>query len=140
MKGQSFVPSIEALFHVFLSEVRRLGRLASYNLVKRKASVPPVVLATCKVGRPIYSYFEKGCRKKCKRQSRKVLWVVLSSLFFKESNKSRFDSYIVRKCIDRIPYYLSGLSRALFPTTFLEIFAYMLYLHISQWCPPVPLR
>ena len=31
-----------------------------------------------------YSYFEKGCRKKCTRQSRKALWVVLSSLFFKE--------------------------------------------------------
>ena len=32
----------------------------------------------------IYSYFEKGCRKKCARQSRKALWVVLSLLFFKE--------------------------------------------------------
>ena len=32
----------------------------------------------------LYSYFEKGCQKKCTRQSRKVLWVVLSSLFFKE--------------------------------------------------------
>ena len=32
----------------------------------------------------VYSYFEKGCRKKCTRQSRKALWVVLSSLFFKE--------------------------------------------------------
>ena len=32
----------------------------------------------------IYSCFENGCRKKCTRQSRKVLWVVLSSLFFKE--------------------------------------------------------
>ena len=32
----------------------------------------------------IYSYFEKGCRTKCTRQSRKVLWVVLNSLFFKE--------------------------------------------------------
>ena len=31
-----------------------------------------------------YSCFEKGCRKKCTRQSRKVLWVVLSALFFKE--------------------------------------------------------
>ena len=31
-----------------------------------------------------YSYFEKGCRKKCTRQFRKVLWVVLSALFFKE--------------------------------------------------------
>ena len=34
--------------------------------------------------RVIYTYFEKGCRKKCTRQFRKVLWVVLSSLFFKE--------------------------------------------------------
>ena len=32
----------------------------------------------------IYSYFKKGCRKKCTPQTRKVLWVVLSSLFFKE--------------------------------------------------------
>ena len=29
----------------------------------------------------------------------------------KESNKSRFDSYSVKnRCIDHIPYYLSGLS------------------------------
>ena len=32
----------------------------------------------------VYSYFEKDCRKKCTRQSRKVLWVVLSALFLKE--------------------------------------------------------
>ena len=32
----------------------------------------------------VYSYFEKGCRKKCTRQSRKLLWVVLSSLFFND--------------------------------------------------------
>ena len=31
-----------------------------------------------------YSYFEKGCRTKCTRQPRKVLWAVLSSPFFKE--------------------------------------------------------
>ena len=66
----------------------------------------------------MYSYFEKGCRKKCTRQSRKVLWVILRSLFFKESqnrmaweamdlclqvlkesNKSRFDSYKVRNSV-----------------------------------------
>ena len=65
----------------------------------------------------IYSYFEKGCRKKCTRQSRKVLWVVLRSLFFiailkewherpwtlfpsaKGSSKSRFDSYSVRNSV-----------------------------------------
>ena len=34
--------------------------------------------------KPVYSYFEKGCRKKCTQQSRKVLGVVLSALFFKE--------------------------------------------------------
>ena len=32
----------------------------------------------------IYSDVEKGCRKKCTRQSPKVLWVVWSALFFKE--------------------------------------------------------
>ena len=65
----------------------------------------------------IYSCFENGCRKKCTRQSRKVLWVVLSSLFFKEiwkngrrgmdlylrvlkeSNKTKFDSYSVRNSV-----------------------------------------
>ena len=35
-----------------------------------------------------YSYFEEGCRKKCARQSQKVLWVILSSLFFKEILKN----------------------------------------------------
>ena len=71
----------------------------------------------------IYSYFEKGCRIKCTRQPRKVLWVVLSSLFFqrnlvewqerpwtvclwvlKESNKSRFDRYSVRNSVLNISY------------------------------------
>ena len=68
----------------------------------------------------IHSYFEKGCRKKCTRQSRKVLWVVLSSPLItaqknlkewherprtvclqvlKKSNKSRFDSYSVRNSV-----------------------------------------
>ena len=36
----------------------------------------------------VYSYFEKGCRKKCTRQSQKVLWVVFSTLFFKEISKN----------------------------------------------------
>ena len=31
-----------------------------------------------------YSYFEKGCRKKCTQQYQKVLWVVLIVLLFKE--------------------------------------------------------
>ena len=45
----------------------------------------------------------------------------------KESNKSRFDSFECQeKCVDHIPYYLSGLSHAqFFPATFLEIAVYM---------------
>ena len=31
----------------------------------------------------VYSYFEKGCRIKCTRQPRKVLWMVLSALFLR---------------------------------------------------------
>ena len=64
-----------------------------------------------------YSYFEKGCRIKCTRQPRKVLWAVLSHFFskkfermaeeavdiylrvLKESNKSRLDSYSVRNSV-----------------------------------------
>ena len=62
--------------------------------------------------------FEKGCRKKCTQQSRKVLWVVLSSLFFNDIWKNderghgsvfasangkqqnyKFDSYSVRNSV-----------------------------------------
>ena len=35
----------------------------------------------------LFSYFEKGCRKKCTRQSRRALWLVLSALFFREIGK-----------------------------------------------------
>ena len=45
----------------------------------------------CSVSGKEYSYFEKGCRKKCKRQSRKALWVVLSSLFFEEIWKNWYE-------------------------------------------------
>ena len=82
---------------------------------------------------PSYSYFEKGCRKKCTRQSQKVLWVVLNSLLFKEVWKNDTRGHVQmfvsaerkqrkqfrqlqcqEQCIDHIPYYLSGLSRAHF--------------------------
>ena len=88
-----------------------------------------------------YSYFERGCRKNCSRQSRKVLCVVLYSLFFKEilknareamdiclrllkeSNKRSFDSFSVINSVLIISHsYLLGLSCAyFFPKTFLEI-------------------
>ena len=41
----------------------------------------------------VYSYFKKGCQKKCTQQSRKVLWVVLSSLFFKYIYKNGMRSH-----------------------------------------------
>ena len=41
----------------------------------------------------VHSYFEKGCQKKGTRQSRKVLWVVLSLLFFKEIWKNSTRSH-----------------------------------------------
>ena len=50
------------------------------SLHEKKKSVTPTALEHA-----VYSYFEKGCRKKCTRQSRNwVLSVVLSALFFKE--------------------------------------------------------
>ena len=99
----------------------------------------------------IYSYFEKGCRKKCTRQTRKVLWVVLSSLLFKEIWKNgtrghgrmfaRAKGKRVRQlqcqeqCIDHIPYYLSycRVHCTFFPTSFLEIAVY--YELTMAWSP-----
>ena len=70
---------------------------------------------------------------KCTQQSRKVLWMVLSSLFFKEIWKNgmrghghvfasvkgkatKGDSTVqcLEQCIDHIPYYLWGLSWQIF--------------------------
>ena len=82
--------------------------------------------------RPCTAY-NMHCREKCTRQSLKASWGFEFSVFqrnwkelarkamemcfrvLKESNKSRFDSYSRQEqCIDHIPYYLSGLSRAYF--------------------------
>ena len=95
----------------------------------------------------INSYFDKGCWKKCMRQSRKVLWVVLSARssqkfermsreamdiclrVLKESNKSMFDSYSRQEqCVDHIPYYLSDCCMHInfLATTFLEKTVYII--------------
>ena len=87
-----------------------------------------------------YSYFEKVCRKKCTRPSRKVLWIVLSSLFLKEDTQeamdvrlrvlkksSRFDSYSVGNSVLIIPLILPFeiVVCTIFPTAFLEIAVYI---------------
>ena len=52
-------------------------------------------------------------QRNLKELVRKAMKMCLRVL--KESNKSRFDSYSRQEqCIDHIPYYLSGLSRAHF--------------------------
>ena len=108
----------------------------------------------------LYSYFEKGCRKKCMRQSQKVLWVVLSSLYFKkisnngtsgqgrnlrvlkESNKKWiWQLQCQEQCIDHIPYYFSELSCVNFlRTTFLEIAVYSFNIKVWTWATLVAAR
>ena len=52
-------------------------------------------------------------QRNLKELARKAMKMCLRVL--KESNKSRFDSYSRQEqCIDHIPYYLSGVSRAHF--------------------------
>ena len=68
----------------------------------------------------LYGHFSS---KKFERIVREATDICLRVL--KESNKSRFDSFNrYEQCIDHIPYYLSGLSRAFLPTTFLETAVY----------------
>ena len=89
------------------------------------------------VGKSLRNNPEKYCgwfwvhcsSNKFERMPQQAMDVCLRVL--KESNKSRFDSYSVRQlqlqeqCIDQVPYYLSGLSRAhFFSATFLETAVY----------------
>ena len=56
-----------------------------------------------------FSFFQRNL----KELARKAVEMCLQVL--KESNKSRFDSYSRQEqCIDHIPHFLSGLSRAHF--------------------------
>ena len=90
-----------------------------------------------------YSYFEKGCRKMCTRQSRKVIWDMINIEFLtlQLSNLLLLLSFSTRRHISMAhlailsksfeemwtknhPQYHLGLSRALFLTTFHEIAVY----------------
>ena len=112
----------------------QFGRRQRHQVMTLHQKWPKTTISLWHTVNPVYSYFEKGCRKKCTRQSRMVLWVVFSSLFFKEiwkNGTTRGHGYMsasaegkqkksVRQLqceeqyIDHIPYYLSGLSSAHF--------------------------
>ena len=61
------------------------------------------------VGGLEFSFFQRNLKELARKAKEMCLRVL------KESNKSRFDSYSRQEqCINHIPYYLSGLSRAHF--------------------------
>ena len=64
-------------------------------------------------------------QRNLKELARKAMKMCLRVLT--ESNKSRFDSYSRQEqCIDHIPYYLSGLSRAHFSDNLSEIAVFII--------------
>ena len=105
-----FIREIESFVSV-ASKFRIFIQLSPEGEVNSSGYIPK----TRRVG--VYSYFEKGCRKKCTRQSRKYRgWFLVHCfskkfqtmareamdvcfLVLKESNKSRFDSYSVRNSV-----------------------------------------
>ena len=100
------------------------------------------------IERLVYSYFEKGCRRKCARDNPERYYGIWSmhcswhwscrTYFFLLSlalannvhglSCNSFKFLRRTEWTQNHPQYLSGLSRALFPTTFLEIAAYELSL------------
>ena len=121
--------------HLTLFPTRLLIKLNYYGVGDGMLMWIPAFFSNRSQVVSIYSYFEKGCRGKCTRQSWKALWVVLSSFFFqrnlkelarkamemclrvlKESNKSRFDSYSVRNSV-------LGISHITFRDCHVHIFS-----------------
>ena len=100
--------------------------------------VSPLDFLTC-----IQLFWERLLEKMCRRQSRKVIWDMINTLFPMavdvEPTFVAFHSHL-RTCLWPLvpffqislenradlnhPQYLLGLSRALFPTTFLETAVY----------------
>ena len=72
-----------AVFITLLFDRTKKEFFWSLSVITAKNEKENRVHSTVRV-RYINSYFEKGCQKKCTRQSRKIMWVVLSSMFFKE--------------------------------------------------------
>ena len=88
--------------------------MCTYNYVYTAISRNVVGKSTCDNPERYCGWFCGHCSsKKFERMVREATDICLRVL--KESNKSRFDSFSpFEQCIDHIPYYLSGLSRAHF--------------------------
>ena len=86
------------------------------------------------VVRCLYSYFEKGCRKKYTRQSRKVLWVRMAReaivVCLRVSGSTATVSGIVYWSYPIFPFGI--LACTFFPTTFLEIAVYFKRLRTTR--------
>ena len=82
--------------------------------------------------------------KMCSRQSRKVIWDMFNTLFLtlwlsnlllllsfstrrhtSMASSAILSNFFEKQCTQNHPQYLSGLSRALYPTTFLETAVYI---------------
>ena len=92
-----FLKSLSSSLHIQLFRERLSGK------------VHATILKGIVVGFEFFFFFQRNL----KELVRKGMEMCLRAL--KENNKSRFDSYSRREqCIDHIPCYLSGLSRAHF--------------------------
>ena len=113
------------------------------NLYIKTVSIPSVAIFRTSVLAVIQLFRERLWEKMCTRQSRKVIWDMINTLFLTTSCRSYFccfplalantfswhfvpipSNFFEKKRTQNHPQCLSGLSRALFPTTFLEIAVY----------------
>ena len=90
------------------------------TIAKTGARLSVACLPVHSLATSVYSYFEKGWGKKCTRQCRKALWIVLSSQFFNEIWKNGTRGLVrmfgstkgKRNNVLIISHYPSWLSRA----------------------------
>ena len=99
----------------------------------------------------IQLFREKLSEKMCTRQSRKVMWDMFNTLFLtlqlsnlllllsfstrrhmSIASRALLSNFLEKQCTQNHPQYLSGLSRALYPTTFLEIAVYKSYMWTAE--------
>ena len=63
------------IYQVWMLHVTFAPQIQSYHSKQQEEPIIVIsrlLLSVCN----IYNYFDKGCRKKCTQQARKVLWVV----------------------------------------------------------------